>query len=112
MAADEYSLGLMVQCMETWFLADRDAVIRYFRLPKDGGPLPKHAHPELVPKVRILDSFDKASHQSRRRRYQKGADALALLGLVDPNIVAERCPHARQFFDALRNLRIQALLVR
>lgn len=101
-AAGVNSLGLMVQCMETWFLADRDAAIGYFRLGKGGDPLPRHAHPELVPKVRILDSFDKASHQSRRRRYQKGADALALLGLVDPNIVAERCPHAERFFNALR----------
>ena len=101
-AAGVDSLGLMVQCMETWFLADREKVIKYFGLPEDGGPLPKHTEPELVSKSEVLSSFDRAARQIRRRRYQKGQDALALLGLVDPNVIAKRCPHAERFFSALR----------
>ncbi len=102
-AASDDSLGLMVQCMETWFLADREKAIKYFQLASDGNPLPKHAEPELVPKLQVLESFDKAARQCRGRRYQKGEDALALLGLVDPAIVAKRCPHADRFFTTLRH---------
>ncbi len=98
-SASEESLGLMVQCMETWFLADRDSAIAYFRLPGDGRPLPRHANPESVPKLEVLSAFDSASRRVRNRRYQKGDDALALLAMAQPTKIAAKCPHARIFFS-------------
>lgn len=94
---------LMVQIMETWFLADRALLRRYF-----GGDLREdhlRSWPALenVLKPDILNSLDKATADCRKP-YAKGRVSFELLGLVDPSLVEAACPHAKRLLDRLRQL--------
>ena len=89
----------MVQVMETWFLADVDALQRCF--VASFRPRALRAWPQLeqVPKETIFDVHAQASG----RRYTKRM-ALDLLERISPDLVENACPHAKALLDQLRSL--------
>ena len=92
---------LMVQIMETWFLADRHALRTYFGSQFAERALTSWAKLEAVPKAVVLDTLQKATvHCSRP--YSKGKVSFSLLAQVDPARVEAACPHANVFLDRLR----------
>jgi len=97
---------LMVQVMETWFLADRGALRSYFGT--GFGEKALRAWPKLedVPKSTVLEALERAT-VSCRKRYSKGSKgkvSFELLARVDPARVEAACPHARALLDELRAL--------
>ena len=59
--AEEDQAHLMVQCMEAWFMADREAVVEYFgkRVKISDFPDPVNNDIERIPKVKITDASGK-----------------------------------------------------
>ena len=100
-ASDEH-LHLMVQIMETWFLADRQALATYF----DGGfhenRLPSTANLEDCPKERVLRSLHDASRDTRKGGYDKGRHSFQILAVIDPEKIENCSAHGKRFFDTLR----------
>jgi hypothetical protein len=94
---------LMVQVMETWVLADRDALRRYFGAALRGKHLPAWADLEAVPKAQVLESLDAAT-TGCPRRYAKGRISFELVGLVDASKVEAACPHASRLLSRLRSV--------
>ena len=94
---------LMVQVMETWFLADRGALQEYFG---DGFRAKAiRAWPDLegVPKETVFEALDGAT-ESCRQSYAKGRVSFDLLARIDPARVETACPHARALLNRLRAL--------
>lgn len=91
---------LMVQVMETWFLADRDTLRNYFGAQFAENALRQWPELEAVPKQTVFDALDGAT----QRRYAKGKVSFELLAQVDPTRVEAACPHARALLDRLRSL--------
>jgi uncharacterized protein DUF4276 len=95
---------LMVQCMESWFLADRDALKDYYgdgfliaSIP--GGPI------ESVAKNDVLNALQHASRNTRTKgKYHKTIHGFDLLARIDPRKVraASRC--AERLCTVLGNL--------
>ena len=94
---------LMVQVMETWFLADREALRRCFGAGFGENALRAWPNLEGVPKPTVLEALERAT-ASCRKRYSKGRVSFELLAQVDPARVAAACPHARALLDELRAL--------
>ena len=94
---------LMVQIMETWFLADREALRKYFGAGFGENALRAWPNLEDVPKPRVLEALERAT-ASCRKRYAKGEVSFKLLARVDPARVEAACPHARALLDELRAL--------
>lgn len=94
---------LVVQVMETWFLADRALLRRYFGDAFRETPI--HAWPDLesVPKATVLSALGQAT-AACRTRYAKGKVSFDLLGDVDPRLVEDACPRARLFLNHLRHV--------
>ncbi len=94
------SAFLMVQFMETWFLADRNALRTVFG--QDFNPNPIGAWPDLekVAKDTAWDALQRATNG----RYQKGDASFKLLAKIDPHLVAKKCCHAKELLDYLRGL--------
>lgn len=93
---------LMVQVMETWFLADRDLLRSYF-----GSALRENhlkAWPSLaeVPKATVLRALDQAT-AACSPRYAKGKISFEILARLNPAKVEQACPDARRLLDRLRN---------
>ena len=94
---------LMVQIMEAWFLADREALRSYFGA--GFGEKALRAWPKLedVPKSTVLEALERAT-ASCRKRYSKGKVSFELLARIDPACVESACPHAGALLDELRAL--------
>lgn len=99
--AGEDDAFLMVQVMETWFLADRNA-LRYFFGPRFlESALGDRAELEQVPKTTVLQALRRATRECSSR-YSKGKVSFELPARIDPALVEAACPHARALLDRLR----------
>ena len=92
---------LMVQVMETWFLADRHALQKYFGAGFRENAIRDWPALENVPKETVFEALDRAT-ASCGRRYAKGRVSFELLARIDPAHVEDACPHAKAFLNRLR----------
>ena len=101
--AREEQAFLMIQVMETWFLADRDTLQNYFGSSFQAGRLPRQRELESIPKNDVLQSLADATEDCNKR-YDKGIVSFAILERVNPALVAKRCPSAKSLLECLRTL--------
>ena len=94
---------LMVQAMETWLLADPDALRNYFGRSFRAGRLPQRPDLESIPKDDALRSLENATADCRRP-YAKGTVSFDILARINANLVAAKCPYAKSLLDYLRSL--------
>ena len=94
---------LMVQVMETWFLADRDMLRSYFGAQFAESALRQWPELEAVPKEMVFDVLQSATARCQKR-YAKGKISFELLAQVDPARVEAACPHAKALLDRLKSL--------
>jgi hypothetical protein len=92
---------LMVQCMEAWFLADRDTLIEFYGQGFLAGSLPGQPNIEQIPKRSLLPVLKHASKQTSKGPYQKTRHGFALLALINPQKVRDASPHASRLFAVL-----------
>ena len=93
---------LMVQVMESWFLADRPALGDFFGQRFQESALPGNPHVEAVAKSDILDGLERASRATNKGEYAKGKHSFEILARVDPAKVSAAAPYAKRFLDILR----------
>lgn len=105
--AGEDQAFLMVQVMETWFLADRDALRRCFGERFRDRAIRRWPILEDVPKSTVLEALESATKECRKP-YAKGRTSFELLGEVDPACVEAACPHAEELLQRLKALSAQA----
>ena len=96
-------IHLMVQVMETWLVADRDALRRYYGPGLRARELPVE-YLEGVPKADILESLARATAHARKGSYQKIGHGADLLARIDAEKVRARCPHCERLFAALTRM--------
>ncbi|MDE2887735.1 MAG: DUF4276 family protein [Gemmatimonadota bacterium] len=92
---------LMVQVMESWFLADRKALQTYFGERFMTNAIRRWPRLEELPKETVFDVLEKAT-AGCSRPYSKGKVASELLAGIDPRLVQRACPHAKSLLDRLR----------
>ena len=93
---------LMVQCMESWFLADLESLAAYFGQKFQQTALPSNPKIEKVPKKEVLGGLKKATRGCQKGRYGKGVHSFEILERLDPELVAKASPFAERFLEALR----------
>jgi len=92
---------LMVQCMENWFLADQDAVEKFFGQGFRRADLP-HGKIEEIAKKDALTALQTASKDCKSKgTYGKGPHSFKLLGQLDPVKVKEGSDWADRFIKEL-----------
>ena len=101
--ADDDQAFLMVQAMETWFLADRDALRKYFGTRFRQNALKKWPDLEAVPKPTVLAALKRAT-AACTKHYAKGKVSFELLAHINPDLVTTACPHAEALLKRLRQL--------
>jgi|ERR1700722_6161903 len=103
-AAGENHVHLMIQCMETWLIADEKCLTDYFGHVFKGDKLPRNPKLESVGKSEILIKLKAATRNSRPKgEYDKARDSFDLLGRIDPSKLKAACPSAKEFFNVLDN---------
>ncbi|MEW6754252.1 MAG: DUF4276 family protein [Candidatus Latescibacterota bacterium] len=102
-ATDEQG-HLMVQAMESWFLADRPALAAFYGQHYREGALPDNPDVESVAKAGVLHGLEQATRDTRKGRYAKGALSYDVLGRLDPARLEAAAPAAKRLFATLRRL--------
>ena len=89
----------MVRVMESWFLADRDALQSFYGpafRTQDLSPNPAIEH---ISKPDVLDGLAKATRYTKS--YKKGTDSFQILERLDPAKVRAASPYADRLMQAL-----------
>ena len=92
---------LMVQVMESWFLADREALEGFYGQGYRSNALSSGQNVEQVPKQDVLDGLDQAARNTKKGSYKKGAHSYEILATLDPARVRNASPHADRLIGAL-----------
>ena len=92
---------LMVQTMETWIVADPDALAAYYGQDFRANALPAADDLETVAKTALAAALDRATERTQKGRYRKTGHAADLLARIDPAKPRARCRHCERLFDTL-----------
>ncbi|HEY3295456.1 MAG TPA: DUF4276 family protein [bacterium] len=92
---------MMVQVMEAWFLADREALRTHYGQRFRENALPSHSKVEQVPKNDIYHGMEAATRETTKGVYQKRKHSAGILKLLDRNRVCAAAPHCKRLFDVL-----------
>jgi len=95
-------IHLMVCTMETWLVADPDALERYYGQGFRAQDLPRHQDLERVSKAMVASSLDKATRDTTAGEYHKTRHGSVLLERIDPARVRARCRHCERLFATIR----------
>ena len=104
---DEDAFHLMVQVMETWLIADADALATYYGREFRRNVLPRRENLEDVPKRDVEQALNCATERTAKGRYHKIKHASALLREIDRCKVRKHCHHCDRLFKAVTE-KIQA----
>ncbi len=99
----EDAIHFMVQSMEAWIVADREALAKYYGSNFRPRALPRAKNIETVPPSKLLDALKRATRDTKKRKYHKINHASDLLARIEPERVKERCPSCRRLFEALES---------
>ena len=93
---------LMVQCMEAWFLADKDCLVAYYGDDFNQNALPPRQDIENIAKNDVLNGLKKATSSVSKGEYGKGQHSFDILAQIDPTKVIAASPHAKRLVDTLK----------
>ena len=92
---------LMVQIMESWFLADKDALAAYYGRGFAAKRLPARVDIENIPKADVLESLKGATRNTKKTDYHKTRHAPELLRAINPDKVCEASPWCKRLFTTI-----------
>lgn len=96
---------LMVQVMESWFLADREALASFYKQRFRPQALPGNSRQvEQISKSDVEDGLDGATRATAKGSYHKGRHSFEILASLDPAKVTAASPYAERFVRALLSL--------
>jgi hypothetical protein len=103
-AAQEDQVHLMAQCMESWLVADPEALAEYYDQGFNAQTLPRRVNLEEEPKDQIYAALEHATRQTKKGSYGKIKHASALLARVSQARAKSRCAHCQRLFTVLETI--------
>ncbi|MDM8526222.1 DUF4276 family protein [Desulfococcaceae bacterium HSG8] len=93
--ADEEHIHFMVQCMESWFMADKECLAIFFGQGFDANAIPDNPNIEAVSKADIFNGLKSASRNTKTKgKYGKGVHSFDILSKISPAKVRKASEHA------------------
>jgi len=95
------SIFWMVEMMESWFHADKDAMAGYYQRGFRKAALSANPSVEEIPKKDLIDGLKAATKDTTKGPYHKTKHAPALLESIKPALVRKAAPHCDRFFTSV-----------
>jgi hypothetical protein len=92
---------LMVQVMESWFLADQPMLASFYGRGFLANSLPRQQNIETISKARVYALLQHATRPTQKGEYHKTRHGFDLLEQIDPARVADASSHAKDLFAVL-----------
>ena len=92
---------LMVRIMESWLIADVDALKEFYGQGFNAGAIPKNRNVEEITKEQIEKSLKSAIAKTNKNEYHKIEHGAKLLEKINPKKVCEAAPHCEKLFDEI-----------
>ena len=99
--ADDDQCHLMMQAMESWFLADRRTLEEYYGPRFQTSALPQNPSVEQIAKQDVLNGLTRAARNTPKGPYNKGVRSYEILERLDPAKVRQSSPYADRFIKAI-----------
>ncbi len=103
-ASSDNQAHMMVQCMESWFLADIRALKDFFGERFSRNSLPGGNDLENVETNHVISTLKNASRRTQKGKYSKSSHSFEILRKIDPENVFRRSRWARRLKDLLQNM--------
>ncbi|WP_041598694.1 DUF4276 family protein [Hahella chejuensis] len=95
---------LMVQVMESWFIADRKTLENFFGQNFNANVLPSEQRPiEEVSKQQVYQALENATKDCKKGKYGKGSHSFKILKEISPALVQQASGWAARFINELKN---------
>jgi hypothetical protein len=101
LGASEDQIHLMVQTMEAWFHADKDALREYYGTAFRTAALSQQTDVEGIPKAELFAGLQRATKNCQKGEYSKGEHSFQILARIDPARVKAASPFAERLLRAL-----------
>lgn len=98
---NENQCHLMVQVMESWFLADVEALKKHFGQDFKEHKLRKNKKVEEIAKDDVLNSLKESTKDRKKGSYHKIQDGAKLLEIINSNRVREVAPNCERLFQTI-----------
>ena len=95
---------LMVQTMESWLIADVDALKQFYGQSFQKSSIPPNNNVEQIPKNQLTKSLEKASQNSQKGKYHKIRHAAKILKQLNAATVQSKALHCKRFFQTVSTL--------
>jgi hypothetical protein len=104
--ATEEHLHFMVECMEAWFMADKEELARYYGKDFNQNVLSKNTNIENISKQDLYNGLDRATRDTTKGKYSnsKGGHSFDILGKIDAHKVIAHSSYAKKLYDTLQQL--------
>lgn len=101
--ANDNAIHLMTQTMETWILADSEALANYYKQNFTRNALPNSDDLEKVSKADVERALKQATQKTTKGAYHKNKIKHAgdLLKRIDPRKARKKCRHCERLFSVL-----------
>jgi hypothetical protein len=98
----EENVYLMVQCMESWFLADHEALAKFYGQGFNANVLPKQPNIERISKQEVYEALKAATRTTKTKgEYHKTKHGFKIIALLDPQKVGRASRQANRWFKFL-----------
>lgn len=95
---------LMIQCMESWFLADQDTLRQFFGKGFNSHALPRNSKIEEIEKTDVFKSLENASRSSEKGSYGKADHSFKILEKLDSEKIIASSPSVQRLIHELEKV--------
>ena len=96
------AVHMMVQCMESWFMADKVSLERFYGHAFNANALPARREIEHIPKSDVVNGLANATRNTQKGQYHKTRHGFLLLGAIEPGKVEAVSPFCERLHRRLR----------
>lgn len=104
LGATDDQCHLMIQIMESWFLSDKNTLVKYYGQKFQTNALPDNTNIENIAKQDVLNGLNKATKNTQKGKYNKGSHSFEILAQIDPEKVQQASPYAERLITTLKGM--------
>jgi len=93
------SIFWMVEAMESWFHADKEALQRFYGKGFRADAMTANPQVEHISKKDLESGLKAAIEKTKKREYHKTKHAPSLLEAIHPELVRQAAPNCDRLFD-------------